>query len=35
VAAQSKFCRTVHNLRISGNQRPEFYLDETWVNQNH
>jgi hypothetical protein len=26
---------SVHNLRITGDERPVFYLDETWVNQNH
>jgi hypothetical protein len=34
VAAPIKFLRTVHSLRISGDERPVFYLDETWVNQN-
>jgi hypothetical protein len=33
VDARSKFLRAVHNL--SGNRRPEFYLDETWVKQYH
>jgi hypothetical protein len=27
--------RTVHNLRITGDERPVLYLDETRVNQNH
>jgi hypothetical protein len=35
VAARIKSLRTVHNLRITGDERPVFYLDETWVNQNH
>jgi hypothetical protein len=35
VAACIKFLWAVHNLTISGNQRPELYLDDTWVNQNH
>jgi hypothetical protein len=35
VAAWIKILRKVHNLRISGNQCPEIYLDETWVNKNN
>jgi hypothetical protein len=35
VAARIKFLWTVHNLRITGDERPEFYFDETWVEQNH
>jgi hypothetical protein len=35
VAARNNFLRTVHNLRQTGEERPVFYLDETWVNQNH
>ena len=35
VAARQKFLRTLHNLRRTGDTRPIFYLDETWVNQNH
>jgi hypothetical protein len=34
VAARIKFLRTVHNLAISGGERPVINLDETWVNQN-
>ena len=30
-----KFLRTLHNLRASGDSPPIFYLDETWVNQDH
>jgi hypothetical protein len=29
VAAQIKFLRTVHNLRITGDERNIFFLDET------
>jgi hypothetical protein len=35
VAARIKFLRTVHNLRTAGDERPLFYLDETWENKNH
>jgi hypothetical protein len=35
VAARIMFLRTVHNHRITGDMHPVFYLDETWVNQNH
>ena len=35
VAARQKFLRTVYYLRRVGDTRPIFYLDETWVNQNH
>jgi hypothetical protein len=35
LAVRIKFLRTVHNLRIPGGERPVFYLDELWVNQNH
>jgi hypothetical protein len=35
VAARIKFLRTVYNLIITGDERPLFYLDETWVKQNH
>jgi hypothetical protein len=35
VGIRIKFLKTVHNLRITGVERPVFYLDETWVNQNH
>lgn len=35
VAARIKFLRTMHRIRTSGDTRPIFYLDETWVNQNH
>lgn len=35
VATRLKFLRKVHNIRSSGDSRPIFYLDETWVNQNH
>jgi hypothetical protein len=35
VATRTKFFRTLHNLSISGDERPVFYLDETWVNKNH
>jgi hypothetical protein len=30
-----EFLRTMHNIHSSGDTRPIFYLDETWVNQNH
>jgi hypothetical protein len=32
--AAHKFLQTVNNLRISGDECPILYLDETWVNQN-
>ena len=35
MAARLKFLRTMHQIRISGDMRPIFYLDKTWVNQNH
>jgi hypothetical protein len=35
VAARIHFLRAVHKLTISGNQRHEFCLDETWFNQTH
>jgi hypothetical protein len=35
VAARIRFLRTMHNLRVSGDTRPIFYFDVTWVNQNH
>ena len=35
VAERIKFLRKIHSLRTSGDDRPIFYLDETWVNQNH
>jgi len=35
VAQRLKFLRTMHELRTSGDSRPIYYLDETWVNQNH
>jgi hypothetical protein len=35
VAARIKFRRTVHNHTITGDERPVFCLDETWVNQNY
>jgi hypothetical protein len=34
VAALIKFLRTVRNLRITGDERPLFYLEETWIDQN-
>jgi hypothetical protein len=33
--ARMEFLRTMHNIRSSGDTRPIYYLDETWVNQNH
>jgi hypothetical protein len=30
-----EFLRTMHNIHSSGDTLPIFYLDETWVNQNH
>jgi hypothetical protein len=35
MAARIGFLSTVHNFRIAGDERPVFYLDKTWVNQNH
>jgi hypothetical protein len=35
VAARLTFLRTMHQIRVSGDKRPVFYSDETWVNQNH
>ncbi|PSN51218.1 hypothetical protein C0J52_13671, partial [Blattella germanica] len=35
VAARLAFLRKMNNLRISKDERPRIYLDETWVNQNH
>lgn len=35
VGSRIRFLRTMHDLRASGDTRPIFYLDETWVNQNH
>lgn len=35
VSARIKFLRTMHNLRECGDTRPVYYLDETWVNENH
>lgn len=35
VAARLKFLRKMHMIRSSGDTRPTFYLDETWVNKNH
>jgi hypothetical protein len=35
VAARLTFLRTMHQIRVSGDKRPVFHLDETWVNQNH
>jgi hypothetical protein len=35
VADRIEFLRTVHNIRISGDERPVLYLDETWDNQSH
>jgi hypothetical protein len=32
--AARKFLQTLHSLRISADEYPIFYLDETWVNQN-
>lgn len=35
VAARIKFLRTMNQLRSSNDSRPIYYLDETWVNENH
>jgi hypothetical protein len=35
MAAETVFLRTIYSLRISRDEHPVFYLDETWVNQNH
>jgi hypothetical protein len=35
VVVRIEFLRAVYKLRISGNKRPEFFLDETSVNHNH
>jgi hypothetical protein len=35
VAARLTFLRTMYQIKVSGDKRPVFYLDETWVNQNH
>jgi hypothetical protein len=35
VVTRMEFLRTMHNIRSSGDTQPIFYLDETWVNQNH
>lgn len=35
VAARIKFLRTMNELRSSSDSRPIYYLDETWVNENH
>jgi hypothetical protein len=35
LAAGINFLITFQNLKISGDERPEFYLNETWVNQFH
>jgi hypothetical protein len=35
VAEQLKFLQTVHNIRVFGDIWSVFYLDKTWVNQNH
>jgi hypothetical protein len=35
IAARLTFLRTMLQVRVSGDTRPVFYLDETWVNQNH
>jgi transposase len=33
--ARMEFLRTMHDIRPSGDTRRIFYLDETWVDQNH
>jgi hypothetical protein len=33
--ARLKFLQIIHHLREFGDSQPVFYLDETWVNQNH
>lgn len=35
VCARLDFLRKMDQLRASDDKRPRFYLDETWVNQNH
>lgn len=35
VAARIKFLKTMNELRSSGDGRPIYYPDETWVNENH
>lgn len=35
VAARIRFLRTMNGLRSSDDSRPVYYLDETWVNENH
>jgi hypothetical protein len=35
VAARLTFLGTMHQVTVSGDKRPVFYLDKTWVNQNH
>jgi transposase len=35
VITRMEFLRTMHNICSSGDIWPIFYLDETWVNQNH
>jgi hypothetical protein len=35
VVTRVEFLRTMHNIHSSGDTWPIFYLDETWVNQNH
>ena len=34
-AARIKFLRTMHNIRQQDNNTNIYYLDETWLNQNH
>lgn len=35
VAARLRFLRTMHDIRSEKDGRPVYYLDETWVNENH
>jgi hypothetical protein len=35
VCARMSFLRKMKELRDSNDDRPRFYLDETWINQNH
>ena len=35
VAARIGFLRKMNNLRVMGDERPIYYLDKTWVHQNH
>lgn len=35
ICARMDFLKKMDHLRASGDNRPRFYLDETWVNQNH